>query len=182
MLQVLVRLPIYIPGWTPDGIPIYGFGLMLFLAFILCTWMAGRRGEREGITREQIQDLAIWVFVGGLLGARITYLLSETPYTSLVDLLVKLPKIWDGGIVLYGSVLGGVLGYALAYLLVFRRQGLNTLKLIDVIAPAFAVGLCLGRFGCFLNGCCYGGVACASCAAVTPVSFPLSAPPRKPTG
>src|SRR5262249_32514251 len=55
-----------------DSIPVYGFGMMLFLAFLACTWLGGRRGEREGISRETIQDIAIWVFVGGLLGARTT--------------------------------------------------------------------------------------------------------------
>jgi phosphatidylglycerol:prolipoprotein diacylglycerol transferase len=177
MLPVLYRIPI-ITSWTPDGIPIHGYGLMLFLAFILCTWMAGRRGEREGISRETIQDLAIWLFVGGLLGARLTYLLSQPDENlTLTQMLLRLPKIWDGGLVLYGSVIGGLAAYVLAYFLVFRQRGLSTLKLIDVIAPAFAVGLCLGRIGCFLNGCCFGGVACASCFAPA-VPFPPAAPPR----
>jgi prolipoprotein diacylglyceryltransferase len=176
MLQVIWRIPI-LRSYFPEGVPIYGFGCMLFLAFVVCTWLAGKRGEREGIRKETIQDLAIWIFVGGLLGARLTYLLGEKPVPSLGELIARLPKIWDGGIVLYGSVLGGAAGYLLAYLLVFRKQGLSTRRLADVIAPSIAIGLCLGRMGCFLNGCCYGLVACADCA-VLPVSFPLSAPPR----
>jgi phosphatidylglycerol:prolipoprotein diacylglycerol transferase len=170
MLPVLWRIP-YL------GLPIHGYGVMLFIAFILCTWMAGRRGEKEGISRETIQDLAIWLFVGGLLGARLTYILSQPKVPSLVDILISLPKIWDGGLVLYGSILGGLASYALAYFLIFRKRGLSTLRLVDVVAPALAVGICLGRVGCFLNGCCFGGVACASCAAL-PVSFPAPAPPR----
>jgi prolipoprotein diacylglyceryltransferase len=180
MLQVIWRIPI-LKNQFPDGVPIYGFGLMLFFAFILCTWLGGRRGEREGIKKETIQDLALWIFIGGLLGARITYLMQENP-TLLRDkpleFLMKLPKIWDGGIILYGSVLGAIAGYIIAYLLVFRKQGLSTLRLADVIAPTIAVGLCLGRMGCFLNGCCYGQVACSECA-VCPVSFPMSAPSRE---
>jgi prolipoprotein diacylglyceryltransferase len=179
MLQVIWRIRINPFGYFPDGIPIYGFGMMLFLAFLICTWMAGRRAVREGIPRETIQDLAIWLFVGGLLGARITYLLQEKPSLSFKEMLFRLPKIWDGGIILYGAVLGGLVSYVVAYFLIYRRRGLSTWKLADVIAPAFAVGLCLGRLGCFLNGCCYGQVACADCA-VYPVSFPLSAPPRDP--
>src|SRR6185312_7025056 len=53
-----------------------------------------------------------------------------------------------------------------------------TLKLADIVAPSIAVGLCLGRFGCFLNGCCYGQVACPTCP-VYAVHFPLSAPARE---
>src|SRR5207249_2609045 len=51
----------------------------------------------------------------------------------------------------------------------------STWKIADVIAPAVAVGLCVGRIGCLLNGCCFGGVACADCPKI---HFPLSSPPR----
>ena len=184
MQQVLWRIPIH-PNWAPDGIPIYGFGMMLFLAFIVCTWLAGRRAERAGIPngKEVVQDFAIWVFLGGLLGARILYLVAEEPPMTFVEYVEKLPKIWDGGIVLYGSILGGIAAYAIAYYVsfpfwtAFRKRGISTLKLADVIAPSIAVGLALGRVGCFLNGCCYGQVACPG-APVYPVHFPLSAPAR----
>lgn len=177
MQQVLFRIPI-VTEYSPDGIPIYGFGMMLFLAFLLCTWLAGRRAEREGIPKETIQDLAIWVFLGGLIGARLVYLVGEQHLSDPVEILVQLPKIWDGGIVLYGSIVGGTLAYFLAYFLVYRKQELDNLRLMDAVAPAIAVGLALGRFGCFLNGCCFGAVACASCL-VTPVGFPLAAPARE---
>jgi phosphatidylglycerol---prolipoprotein diacylglyceryl transferase len=186
MYPVLWRIPIktsWMPSWVPESLPIHGYGLMLFFAFILCTWMASRRAEREGIRREIIQDLAIWLFIGGLLGARLTYLLAQPgPSMSLLDVLIALPKIWDGGLVLYGSVIGGLVAYFTAYFLFFRR-GLTTLRFVDVIAPAFTIGLALGRFGCFLNGCCFGGVVCASCFAsgvpyAPGVPFPPAAPAR----
>jgi prolipoprotein diacylglyceryltransferase len=177
MQQVLWRIPLKF-GPFPDGIPIYGFGMMLFLAFIICTWLAGRRARREGIAKEHVQDLAIWLFVGGLLGARITYLMQEVPRPTFTELITRLPKIWDGGIILYGSVIGALVGYLGAYFFIFRKYRISTLKLADIIAPSVAVGLCLGRIGCFLNGCCYGQVACADCA-VYPVHFPLSAPARE---
>jgi prolipoprotein diacylglyceryltransferase len=180
MLQVIWRIPI-LKSQFPDGVPIYGFGLMLFFAFIICTWLGGRRGEREGIKKETIQDLALWIFLGGLLGARITYLMQENPgllREKPLEFLMKLPKIWDGGIILYGSVVGAVLGYLAAYFFVFRKQGLSTLRFADAAAPCIAIGLCLGRIGCFLNGCCFGQVACNECA-VCAVSFPMSAPSRE---
>ena len=175
MLQVLFRIP---NPFRADGLPVYGFGMMLFLAFIGCTWLAGRRALREGISKETIQDLAVWLFIGGLLGARITYLLNENPRPDLWTFLKKLPQIWEGGIVFYGSVLGGLAAYLVAYFLIYRKRGLNTFRLVDAIAPSICLGLALGRIGCFLNGCCYGGVCTADHAAVTPVTFPLSAPAR----
>ncbi len=162
----------------PNGLPIYGFGMMLFLAFIICTWVAGRGAESEGVAREHIQDLAIWLFIGGLIGARITFLIAERPDLAWKEKLDQIYKIWDGGIVLYGSVIGALVSYVVAYFLIFRRYKLSTLKLADILAPSIAVGLCLGRFGCFLNGCCYGQVACPTCP-VYAVHFPLSAPARE---
>jgi phosphatidylglycerol:prolipoprotein diacylglycerol transferase len=163
----------------PQGLPIYGFGMMLFLAFLVCTWLAGRRAESEGIAPELIQDVAIWLFIGGLIGARLTFLRFEKNM-SFSEMLSEFYKIWDGGIVLYGSVVGGLIAYFCYYgfLLVFRKYRLPTLQLADILAPSIAVGLCLGRFGCFLNGCCYGQVACPTCP-VYAVHFPLSAPARE---
>ena len=187
--------------FADSGLPIYGFGVMLFLAFVICNWIAGRRAESEGVPKEIVQDLAIWLIVGGLIGARLASFLIpnkgelleviqgtlERIREALADpwqFLVKFVRIWDGGIVLYGAVLGALVSYVIAYFLTFRKQflkyrkqGLSTLKLADIIAPALAVGLALGRIGCFLNGCCYGQVVCTDCAAVG-VPFPLSAPPR----
>jgi prolipoprotein diacylglyceryltransferase len=173
---VLFHIPIKTESF-PDGFPLYGFGLMLFLAFLACTWLATRRAQQAGIPREWVQDIVIWIFLGGLVGARTVYLLAETDVQTVGEFLKQLPRIWDGGIVFYGSAVGGLIGYLLAYYLVFRKKGLSTLKMADVVAPCVALGLCLGRLGCFLNGCCYGQVACADCA-VCPVSFPLSAPAR----
>ena len=178
MWQVIYRIPV-ITTYTPEGIPIYGFGLMLFLAFLLCTWLASKRAPKEGIHPDTIQDMAFWIVVSGLLGARTMSLLTRDPLPSVTEFFVELPRIWDGGIVLYGSVLGGLVGFFTAYFLFYRRKGLNVMRFLDTIAPAVALGLVLGRMGCFLNGCCYGMVACASCTSVTPVGFPLCAPARE---
>lgn len=174
MQQILWHIPIK-TSWFPEGIPIYGFGMMLFVAFIVCTWMAGRRAEREGVAREHIQDMTIWLFLGGLLGARILYLLKEEHVETLKEFFVKLPQIWNGGIILYGAILGALAGYVGAWWFIFRKLGVSTLKMADIVAPATAVGICLGRIGCFLNGCCYGAPVCPNCPTVA-VHFPWTAP------
>lgn len=177
MQQVLFEVPF--PG-IPGGIPIYGFGMMLFLAFVLCTWLASWRARQQGIAPERVHDLALWVFVLGIAGARITYLVTETEYDRPLSQIItawafQFFKIWDGGLVFYGSILGGVGGYLLAYRFILKKHGISSWKMADVLAPAIVLGLCLGRLGCFLNGCCYGHVNCIHGPAV---EFPLSSPPR----
>jgi prolipoprotein diacylglyceryltransferase len=157
MYQVLFRIPIH-TSLTPDGIPIYGFGLMLFVVFLVCTWLAGRRAQKEGIAKERLQDLAIWIFVGGIVGARIVYMIQ---YHRPIE---EFFKIWEGGLVFYGSAIGGFAGYALAYIFVIRKHKLSSWQLADIVAPTVAIGLCVGRIGCFFNGCCFGNVAtCTTC-------------------
>jgi prolipoprotein diacylglyceryltransferase len=148
MHQVLFRVPVPFVG----EVPVFGFGLMLFIAFVGCTWLAGRRAEREGIPKERIQDLAIWVFVCGVIGARIVYIIQYgEPWVNFF-------KIWQGGIVFYGSAIGGWVGYLL-FRKVTRHFNVSTWQLADIIAPTVAMGLMFGRIGCFLNGCCFGHVA-----------------------
>jgi phosphatidylglycerol:prolipoprotein diacylglycerol transferase len=174
MRSILISIPVkpfeWLPGWWPDRhIPLYGFGVMLALTLIVCTWLAVRRARREGIAPEHIQDLAVWIFVGGIIGARLVYMIQ---YQVPLD---RFFIVWEGGLVFYGSAVGGFLGYVLAYVFVIRKYGLSTWQMADIIAPCAAVGLCLGRIGCFLNGCCFGNVACVECPAVP---FPFSSPAR----
>jgi len=174
MRQVLFRIPLrifdWMPSWIPDSWPIYGFGFMLVCAFIICPWLAYRRAEKHGIAKERVQDLAIWVFVGGVVFARITFMIQYgRPITEFL-------YIWQGGLVFYGSAIGGLIGYIGAYWFILRKHNISTWKMADIIAPSVAVGLCLGRVGCLLNGCCYGNVA--TCEHCPGIAFPMSAPSR----
>jgi phosphatidylglycerol:prolipoprotein diacylglycerol transferase len=177
MQQVLYRLRI--PGIFPDGIPLYGYGLMLFVAFLACITVAGRLAKRQGIAKEIVQDLAIWLFLGGLIGARTTFLLEpvngKRPVASLGDFLWQFPQLWTGGVIFYGAAIGGAIAFGLAYCFQLRKHGLSTWKVLDIIAPAVALGLCFGRIGCLLNGCCYGDVSCPQCLGI---QFPMAAPAR----
>ena len=166
----------FVGGKAPDGIPIYGYGMMLFLAFVSCTWLAGRLAQRDGIAKEHMQDLAIYLFVGGIIGLRVWYFVEEATAGRPADWREFL-AIWNGGLVFYGGMMGGAIAFVVAYYVILKKNNISVLKLADVIAPCAALGLCLGRVGCLLNGCCYGEVACASCPKI---EFPYSAMARGP--
>jgi prolipoprotein diacylglyceryltransferase len=169
MRQVLFHIPLNELNADWPSIPVYGYGAMLFVAFVVCTLFATRLALREGIARERVQDLAIWMFIFGIIGARITYMIQyRVPVTQFF-------LLWDGGLVFYGSALGGAVGYLGYYWFVLRKHRISSWKMADLIAPCGALGLAVGRIGCLLNGCCYGNVACADCPDL---HFPLSAPPR----
>src|SRR5262249_2518657 len=140
---ILFRIPI------GDGIPVYGFGVMLFVTFIATVWLGSRRADKAGIGREVLQDVAIWAFLGGILGPRLTYLIFQPPgMTNVWEIIKALPRIWDGGIVLYGALIGGTVAYCIGHYFFFRyKKNLTFLRMCDVVAPTIALGLIFGRLG-----------------------------------
>ena len=83
---------------TPE-LPIYGFGTMLFVAFVGCVWLACVLGLREGIPPTTIQDMAIWIFVFGIIGARLTFMFLAAPerFDGFPIIIFQFVKVWDGG-------------------------------------------------------------------------------------
>lgn len=172
MRQVLIRIPTPWGDW-----PIFSFGVMLLVAFLSGTWLASRRAQREGIASEALWDIAIYTFFAGVVGARILHMVLFPQPGNLWQQVLRFFKIWEGGLVFYGSLVGGAVGFLLAYGLIIRRLGLRTLQIADIIAPSIGLGIFFGRIGCFLNGCCFGNVADPSVPAWLTVRFPpLSIP------
>ncbi|MGF1580116.1 MAG: prolipoprotein diacylglyceryl transferase family protein [Gemmataceae bacterium] len=169
MRQILFEIP------TPFGtFPIFGYGFMLFLAFVFCTLLAARMAKRQGIKPEYVQDLAIWIFVCGIAGARIAYV-TNPEYWHQFTSIWQLFKVWDGGLIFFGSAIGGLVGFLGAYFFILKKHNISAWKMVDIVAPCVALGLCIGRFGCMLNGCCFGGVACPPNPGIV---FPLPTAPR----
>jgi len=161
MRQVLFTIPVF------GGVPVFGYGAMLFLAFIVSTQLAAWRAKREKIDPELLYDLALWMFIGGLVGARLFYVVEY--WGDKIHSVADIFRIWQGGIVFYGSIMGGTAAF---FLYRFLRP-FPLLPLLDIVAPSLAVGVAFGRFGCFLNGCCFGDL----CDLPVGVSFPINSPP-----
>jgi prolipoprotein diacylglyceryltransferase len=173
MMQVLFYLPFTSGIFPPSGVPVYGFGLMLFLTFVITAmWWGPRRAQKIGLPEGKLQDLAIILFITGIAGARVVYMIQYRQQYSgdWTKILREFLQIWNGGIVVYGAVFGGLLGYAGFYYVVLRKYGISGWKLADVVAPLIAIGMAVGRIGCYLNGCCWGQPACVEACPV-----PLSA-------
>lgn len=158
------RVLFEIPG-TP--FKLHGFGLMLGVAFFAAIFLADWRARRSKLNPDWIYDLAFWVLVGSLTGARGLYVWQY--WGKSIHDWREVFAIWEGGIVLYGGVLGGLAaGLFRAY-----RLKIPILATCDAIAPSIALGLAIGRIGCFLNGCCYGD----PCQLPWAVSFPNESSP-----
>ena len=109
-LAVLVAVCLFAQGGKPGPvIPVFGYGFLVFIGCVLAGQTAGRRARREGIPEQLIWDLAIWLFVAGLVGARLWYVVQyrERIFAGRATLLEKCfasVNISAGGLVLYGGV------------------------------------------------------------------------------
>jgi phosphatidylglycerol:prolipoprotein diacylglycerol transferase len=155
------------------GLPIRGYGVALLTAIVSSVALFVWRGKRRGFDPELTFSLCVWMVVGGIAGARLFYIIEyfdqfrrETIWQTIGAML----NMTQGGLVVFGSLIGGA---AAAYAFV-RRHGLPALVIGDLVAPSLALGIAIGRIGCFMNGCCFGG----QCDRPWAVQFPWNSPPH----
>jgi len=131
--------------------PINTYGVFLAIAFLCAILVAVRLAGRDGLPRERIYDLSLWMLLGGLIGSKILMLFTEPEYRDHPLQLLSLDFLRSGG-VFYGGLIGAVLtGYFL-----MKRYKLPWWKTADACAPGIAIGNFFGRQGCFAAGCCWG--------------------------
>ncbi|MDA1054145.1 MAG: prolipoprotein diacylglyceryl transferase [Planctomycetota bacterium] len=157
LYAILPMLEVRPPGLEPLGLPIRGYGMFVLAGIVAGMSLSIYRATQMGIDPELIYSLAFWMFAIAIAGARLFYVIqkwSEFKRETLVETVGAIMKFTEGGLVVYGSVIGGIL----ALYLFSRRRQISMFELGDVIAPGMAIGLAFGRIGCLMNGCCYGGV------------------------
>lgn len=159
------------------GVPIRGYGFCLLLAIFAALTLVVYLTKRQNIPTEQVVSLCFWAVVSGILGARLFYvteywnnMLRFTPKGDLLILesLQSVLNVPDGGLTVFGSVFGGMLG-AVIFMI---RNKMPVLRTFDILSTAVPLGMAIGRIGCFLNGCCFGGVTESACGIVFPVGSP----------
>ncbi len=165
--QVVPRIVVH-----GHGLPIRGYGVLLLLGILAGTGLTVWRGRRLGLDGEKVATLCFWGVVCGIVGSRAFYVVQYWPdfqRPSLAETLGAIVNITQGGIVVYGALIGGLLGFAVYGI----KEKMPLLASLDLLAPGMLLGLAIGRVGCFLNGCCFGG----ACDLPWAVQFPADSPP-----
>ncbi|MBF0197521.1 MAG: prolipoprotein diacylglyceryl transferase [Planctomycetes bacterium] len=149
MRSVLFKIPLPEFLGLGEGIPVFGYGLMILLAWLTSDYWARKRAEQFSIEGEHVQSITISALVAGIIGARLThFILYPDGYESFIDFF----KIYEGGLVLYGFLITtpAIIYYKL------RSYKISWNQFFVIFAPVIPLGIGIGRLGCFLNGCCYG--------------------------
>ncbi len=152
MKPVLIDIPV---PFTNITIPVASYGVMLAISFLMGIYIASRNWGRLGYNPEFVVNTSIWGMIFTLIGARLFYTIqNHYDYFSLThpSRIMNVFKVWEGGLVFYGGLIGGITGTVLYV----WKKGEEVLDFLDTIAPSIALGHFFTRIGCFLNGCCYG--------------------------
>jgi phosphatidylglycerol:prolipoprotein diacylglycerol transferase len=131
--------------------PVNTYGVFLAIAFLCAILITARLAARDGLPRDRVYDLCLWMLLAGLVGSKILMLFVEPEYRADPLQLLSLDFLRSGG-VFYGGLIGAV---AAGYFLM-KRYKLPWWQTADACAPGIAIGNFFGRQGCFAAGCCWG--------------------------
>jgi len=126
-------------------LPLHLYGLILAIAVLVAARIAEQRWVHRGHGAKEFADLVIWIIIGGVVGARAYHVASD--YQLFVGQWGDAVKIWQGGLSIWGAVLGG----AVVVVFLARRHNHDLGDLVDSIAPALVLAQAIGRWGNWAN-------------------------------
>ena len=147
---------------------ITSFGAMVALAFLIAFWVSGMEFERKGISRQLHEHVFLACLVGGVLGAKLLFLIENIPLRDILSYPAHY-LLLRGGLTFYG----GFFLALFAFFVVIKKHKESFWKVLDATAPALAIAYATGRIGCFLVGDDYGVTSALPWA----MPFPKGSPP-----
>jgi len=129
---------------------IHSYGLMLAIAFLVAIQMFLARGKKRGISEDSLHTMSLVILILAIVGGRGLFVLTH--WSDYKADPWGIFRLWEGGLMLYGGYIVAIAG-TIFYV---RRAKIPVWRAGDAVAPAMAIGVGIGRIGCFLNGCCFG--------------------------
>lgn len=127
------------------------YGVLLATAVVVALLTLRLRADRAGLDGTHLVDFGLWLVIWALIGAKLLLVLVELPR------YLRDPASLFGTIRAGGVFLGGFVAAVIAAIILLRRYKLPALASFDVLSPSLALGHAIGRIGCLLAGCCWGG-------------------------
>lgn len=123
------------------------YSLIVLTAIAVGIWLTAREAARKGFKKEDVYDAAVWVILGGLVGARLFHVLDHWPDEYAANPIQAL-YIWEGGLAIWGALAGGLISIAI----LARIRGWRLPRLLDAAAPGLALAQAIGRIACVITG------------------------------
>ena len=132
-------------AFTLFGRDVYWYGVLMALGILIGVWLTLREGKRKKLTEDDILEMCLVIIPSGVVGARLYYVIFE--WASYASNPIRALYIWEGGLAIYGAVIGGLIGM----FIYSRVKKIRFLKLADCIAPGLVLAQAIGRWGNFFN-------------------------------
>lgn len=132
-------------AFTIFGYDVHWYGIIIAFGFILAVLYGGRMAYKWKMSLDGMTDVLIWGTIFGIICARLYYVAFEWSYYK--DHLAEIPQIWNGGIAIYGGIIGALIGAAIGC----KTGKINFPNLLDLGALGLLIGQGIGRWGNFFN-------------------------------
>ena len=137
----------FLLAMTLFGVNVSWYGVMVGLGFLSALALCGQLCKERGLAEDYPYKLIWWIFPLSLVGARLYFLIFDG-----MDSFWDIVRIWDGGLAIYGGVIGGFIGLIVCCVI----NKISIIKTTDAVVPVLALGQAFGRIGCIFGNCCYG--------------------------
>ncbi len=138
-------------SFTVFGLTIHWYGVIIAIGFLLAVLYVCRRSNDFGLTSDNLIDMLIWAVPAGIIGARIYYVIFD--FSIYKDNFLDIFKIWEGGLAIYGGIIGSVIAAA-----IFAKVKKIPLgAILDLGGLGLLIGQTVGRWGNFINREAFGG-------------------------
>ena len=172
-------------AFTLFGIEVRWYGILIAMGFVLGYLLVSIYNKKYGYDKDLPIDLVLWVAPLSIIGARLYYVIFEwESFASQGNTLAAIVRIWDGGLAIYGGIIGGVIGALLYCKFGFydglfnkkKRKTFDFWKLADLVIPSLALGQAIGRWGNFFNKEAFGKIVTNEAMHWFPMSVYIDIP------
>ena len=132
-------------GFALGGLEIRFYGIMIAVGLLLAVLYGMKRCKQFGIKEDDIVDGVLWIVPLSVVFARAYYCVFQ--WEQFAANPISVLYIWEGGIAIYGAVIGAAIGVVVHCLI----KKIKLPALLDVVCLGFLIGQCLGRWGNFFN-------------------------------
>lgn len=126
-------------------IDIHWYGFLIFVGSLLAILTTVKLAKYYGIEKDTILDLAFWLILGGIVGARIYHVFLELPY--YLENPLNIFKVWQGGLAIHGAIIAGII---IIYFF-SKKEKINIWLITSLIVPGLALAQAIGRWGNYFN-------------------------------
>lgn len=127
------------------GHTFYWYGAIIAFGFLLATLYCSRMAPHFGLTSDNLYDLVLWILPFGIIGARLYYVAFE--WDSYSQNLLDIFRIWNGGLAIYGAIIGGII----TIIIWSRAKKIPIGATLDLLSLGVFIGQIVGRWGNFMN-------------------------------